>query len=427
MEINQLKTVILDQREDIKLQLKTAIKRDVDLMKIKKYLAHPNILIISGVRRCGKSTLAAMLLEGENFAHINFDDNDLLNFKSEDFNKLMQAFYEIYGSDVEYFIFDEIQNIPGWELFASKLRRTKKVIITGSNANLLSMELSTHLTGRHIDYYLMPFSFTEYLRYNNISHKPDDILITKKKAQINKHLNQYIKSGGFPEVYKFGEVMAENIFDDIINKDILIRRQIKYKAEFKKIALYLLSNYSQEFTFNKLKNVFEIKNVQTLKNYIEYLRESYLIFILERFSYKLKQQVIAPKKIYAIDNALLGKKSGEFSDNIGKKLENIVFLELMRREARNGVKKTIFYFQDHAGREVDFVVKKGKKVAKLIQVSYSLAQIKTKEREIRALSVAGKQLKCNDLCIVTMEDEGEEEFLGKKIKIISLSRFLLEE
>ncbi|KKP71937.1 MAG: hypothetical protein UR65_C0023G0004 [Candidatus Moranbacteria bacterium GW2011_GWE2_35_164] len=426
MEINQLKTVILDQREEIELQLKTSIKRDVDLVKIKKYLSHPNILIISGVRRCGKSTLAAMALEGENFAHINFDDNELLNFKDQDFNKLMQAFYEIYGSDVEYFIFDEIQNIPGWELFAAKLRRTKKVIITGSNANLLSMELSTHLTGRHIDYYLMPFSFAEYLRYQGVNYKPNDIFVTKKKAQINQHLNQYIKLGGFPEVYKFGDVMAENIFDDIINKDVLIRKQIKYKAEFKKIAAYLLANYSQEFTYSKLKNVFDIKNVQTLKNYIEYLRESYLIFILERFSYKLKQQIIAPKKIYAIDNALLGKTSAEFSDNIGKKIENIVFLELMRREARDGKKKTIFYFQDHAGREVDFVVKNGKKVAKLIQVAYSLAQIKTKERELASLLIASEQLTCDNLCIVTMEEEGNEEIDGKKIKIISLSQFLLD-
>lgn len=425
METSQLKTVILDQREDVEEQLKTAIKRDIDLARIRKYLTHPNILIISGVRRCGKSTLAAMVLEGEKFGYINFDDNDLLNFSHLDFNKLLQAFYEIHGKDLEYFIFDEIQNISGWELFAAKLRRTKKLIITGSNANLLSMELSTHLTGRHIDYYLMPFSFAEYLRYRGVNYHPDNLYATKKKAEINLHLDQYIKSGGFPEVYKFDETMAENIFDDIINKDILIRRQIKHKAEFKKIAGYLLANYSQEFTYSKLKNVFAIKNVQTLKNYIEYLRESYLIFILERFSYKLKQQIIAPRKIYAIDNALLGKSSAEFSDNIGKKIENVVFLELARREALAGEKRTIFYWQDHAGREVDFVLKKGKRVAKLIQVAYSLAQMKTRERETTALVIAGEQLKCNDLRIVTMEEEGEERLDGKKIKIIPLSQFLL--
>jgi len=424
MEINQLKNVIINQREEVVEQLQAVIKRDVDLVKIKKYLSHPNVLIITGIRRCGKSTLATMILSGEKFAYINFDDNELINFSSGDFNKLLQAFYELYGSDLQYLIFDEIQNIPGWELFVAKLRRAKRIIITGSNANLLSMELSTHLTGRHIDYYLTTFSFAEYLKYHKVSIGADEIFSTKKKAEIGLHLNDYIKSGGFPEVYKFGEVMADNIFDDIINKDILIRRQIKHKTEFKKVASYLLANYSQEFTYAKLKNVFEIKNIQTLKNYIEYLRESYLVFILERFSFKLKQQVIAPKKIYVIDNALLGKSSAEFSENIGKRIENIVFLELTRRSAQNN-KESVFYWQDHAGREVDFLVKKDRKVVKLIQVAYSLDQLKTKEREIRSLIIGSEQLKCNDLTVVTMEDDGEEIVDGKKIKIVSLGRFLL--
>jgi len=424
MEINQLKNVITDQREEVVEQLKIVIKRDVDLVKIKKYLSHPNVLIITGIRRCGKSTLATMVLSGEKFAYINFDDNELINFNSNDFNKLLQAFYELYGSDLQYLIFDEIQNVPGWELFVSKLRRTKKVIITGSNANLLSTELSTHLTGRHIDYYLTTFSFAEYLKYHKLKLNAGELFSTKKKAEINLYLNSYIKSGGFPEVYKFGEIMADNIFDDILNKDILIRHQIKHKAEFKKVASYLLANYSQEFTYAKLKNVFEVKNVQTLKNYIEYLRESYLVFILERFSFKLKQQAIAPKKIYVIDNALLGKSSAEFSENIGKKIENIVFLELMRRSAQNN-NEHIFYWQDHAGREVDFLVKKDKKVVKLIQVAYSLEQLKTREREIKSLMVGSEQLKCDDLNIITMEDDGEEAIDGKKIKIISLGRFLL--
>ena len=426
MEINKLKSVIIDQREEVEEQLKTVIKRDVDLTKIQKYLSHPNVLIITGIRRCGKSTLATMILRGEKFAYINFDDNELINFRGEDFNKLLQAFYELYGNDLQYLIFDEIQNISGWELFISKLRKTKKIIITGSNANLLSMELSTHLTGRHIDYYLTTFSFAEYLKYHQVKFSHDDLFSTKKKAEINLHLNKYIKFGGFPEVYKFGEVMADNIFDDIINKDILIRQQIKHKTEFKKVASYLLANYSQEFTYAKLKNVFEIKNIQTLKNYIEYLRESYLVFILERFSFKLKQQIIAPKKIYAIDNALLGSSSAEFSDNLGKKIENLVFLELKRRSAQDK-NESVFYWQDHAGREIDFLIKKDKKVAKLIQVAYSLSQLNAKEREIKSLIIGSEQLKCDDLTIVTMEDDGEEVVGGKKIKIVSLGRFLLDE
>jgi predicted AAA+ superfamily ATPase len=358
MVINQLKRIIIDQKEELEKSRKNEniIKRDIDETKVKKYLSSPNILIIKGVRRCGKSTLAVSLLEKEKFGFLNFDDNALSGFKVADFDILLQAFYELFGSDLEYFIFDEIQNIKGWELFAAKLRRTKKIIITGSNAHLLSRELSTHLTGRHTDITLMPFSFKEYLDYHNIKINKNDLYSSTRIAEINRHLDNYMHTGGFPESYKFGTEIAMNIYDDILTKDILQRYNIKHKKTLKEISNYLISLFGNEFSYRKLVKIFEIKNVHTIKNYIDYISDSYIINILQRFSYKLKQQQIAPKKVYSIDLGIISELAFQFSPNMGNILENTVYLELLRRQ------NLIYYWQDSYHWEVDFVIGKKKEL-----------------------------------------------------------------
>ncbi|MEA3449518.1 MAG: ATP-binding protein [Patescibacteria group bacterium] len=428
MTINQLKKIIIDQKEELEKSLKNEniIEREIDISKIKKYLSSPNILIIKGVRRCGKSTLAVSLLKNKKYGFLNFDDNALAGFKIDDFDILLQAFYELFGSDLEYFIFDEIQNIKGWELFAAKLRRTKKIVITGSNAYLLSRELSTHLTGRYISIMLMPFSFKEYLDYHHIKINKNDIYSSAKIAEINKHLNDYMYKGGLPEVYKFGTEMAMNIYDDILTKDILQRHNIRYKKALKEISNYLISLFGNEFSYNKLVKVFEIKNVHTIKNYIDYISDSYIINVLQRFSYKLKQQHIAPKKVYSIDLGIISELAFQFSPNRGNILENTVYLELMRRIHHKNEKKEIYYWQDAYHREVDFVVKKGVKIIQLIQVAYGLDNYNTKNRETKSLIKGSDSLKCNDLTIITRNDEGEEIKNGKKIKIIPLYKFLLD-
>lgn len=428
MEIHQLKRVIINQKEELDniRKKENIINRDINLNIIQKHLSCPNIVIITGVRRCGKSTLSVSVMENKKYGFLNFDDNALASFAVGDFDKLLQAFNELFGSDLEYFIFDEIQNIQGWELFAAKLRRTKKIIITGSNAHLLSGELSTHLTGRHINFTLFPFSFKEYLKYHKIKIGKNDLFSSVKIAEINKHLDDYARQGGFPEVYKFGTEMAMNIYDDILTKDIMLRHNVRHKQALKELSNYLVSQFGKEFTYSKLTKIFEIKNVHTVKNYVDYIINSFALNLLNRFSYKLKQQHIAPKKIYPVDTGIITELAFQFSPNAGSFMENIVFLELLRRKHYQKEKNEIYYWQDAYNKEIDFVIKSGIKITALIQVSHSLDDYNTKTREIKSLLKASENLKCDNLIIITRDDEGEEDYKGKKIKIIPLYKFLLQ-
>jgi predicted AAA+ superfamily ATPase len=371
----------------------------------------------------------------KNLPYINFDDERLFDFTSKDFDLLIQAFYELYG-DFDYVVLDEPHNIQGWELFVSRLRRTKKVIITGSNSKLLSGELATHLTGRYIDFTLFPFSFREFLRFYDFSLSPEDVYSTKKEAQVKKFLDDYLSAGGFPERLIFGREILVRIYSDIIEKDILTRYKIKKKKTFKELTRYLISNFSSEISLNKLKNIFGIKDVHTLKNWISFLENAYLIFILERFSFKLKEQFIAPKKVYCIDTGLAGVIGYKLMEDKGKLMENLVAVELLRRKSYWYNSWEIYYWKDHQQNEVDFVIKEGKDVVQLIQVCYDIEMYKTKEREIKSLVKASKELRCNNLTIINWDYYGEEEVQnqferGKKskkfiIKFIPLWRWLIE-
>lgn len=428
MEIQEIKKIIIDQREEIEalFQKENIIARELDVKKLKQFISHPNVLVISGVRRSGKSVLALLLFKNERYGYINFDDERLVDFTKNDFNNLLQAFYELYGEDLEYFIFDEIHNIENWELFVTRLRRTKKIIVTGSNAKLLSGELSTHLTGRYIDFALYPFSFKEFLRFKGLFLKKEDFYSTKKISQIKRYLEEYIELGGFPEVFKFGKTIISKVYGDIINKDILSRYKIRHKKTFKELAKYLTTNFTQEATYSKLKNIFAIKNVHTIKNYVDYLSSSFLIFVLEKFSFKLKQQVIAAKKIYSIDTGIINSLSFQFSNNIGKLMENIVLLELLRKKSYFDEALEVYFWKDYFDREIDFVLKKGKKVIQLIQVCSDMADFKTKERELKSLIEGSQELRCNNLLLITQDSDKEEKIKGKKIKFIPLWKWLLQ-
>lgn len=416
MQIEFLKKIITEQREEFKKIFREyqIIKRD-KLEYVKPFLLHPNILAILGVRRSGKSVFSILLAQEikEKFGYINFDDERLIELKTEDLDKILQAFYELYG-DIKLIILDEPQNIKGWELFANRLRRTKKVIITGSNSNLLFGELATHLTGRYIDFIIYPFSFKEILNF-----KPNIYLI-EDIAKIQRQLNSYLKGSGFPEFRKFGSRIIEAIYKDIINKDCLSRHEIKNQKTFKELSNYLISNFSSEFTYSKLSNIFNIKDVHTVKNYIDYLKESFLIIVLDRFSPKLKQQVISPKKAYVIDHGICNFLSFKLSKNIGKLLENVVCVEILRKKSVNQ-NLEFYYWKDYQQNEVDFVIKEGKKIKTLIQVCQDLSDSKTKDREIKSLLKASNALKCKNLLIITWDYEAEE----KNIKFVPLWKWLL--
>lgn len=428
MNLEVIKQAIVDQKEDLDdfFRREKIINREVDTRKLQGFLRYPNVLVVTGPRRSGKSTLATMILKGKEYGYLNFDDERLAGFSAPDFNLALEAFYNLYGENTDYFIFDEIQNISGWELFINRLRRTKKIIITGSNANLLSGDLATHLTGRYLEARLYPFSFKEFLRFKKFEVKKEDLYSTKKVSQVKKYLEKYLENGGFPETFKFGSAMVNKIYDDVITKDILLRYGIKNKNAFRQLANYLISNFAGEVNYRKLGRIFAIKNVHTVRNYVDYLSSGFLIFVVEKFSYKLKQQYITSKKVYGIDTGLVNAVAFQFSENAGKVMENAVLIELKRRIDYSEPQPSVFYWQDYSGGEVDFAVKKGNKIIQLIQVCQNLGNIETKEREIKSLIKASGELRCNDLLIITSSEESEEKIAGKKIRRMPLWKWLLK-
>lgn len=416
------KTIIKEQREELEGIEKTEriIPRDL-LPKAIAFLKYPNVVAIVGVRRCGKSVFSYLTVKDKNFGYINFDDERLAMIKADDLNKILQAFYELYPG-LDYIILDEIQNVKNWELFVNRLRRTKRVIITGSNSRLLSGELSTHLTGRYIDIELHPFSFREFLILNKV--KLQDTYTTKEMAEITKHLEDYLRLGGFPEVKKFGKAILPRIYNDIITKDIILRYKVKKIEALRNMARYIITNFSQGISYAKLSRILNVKRIQTISTWISYLEDSFLIFKLERFSFKLKQQIIAPKKIYCIDNGILTTIGFGFSENKGFLIENIVAIELSRRKALNPLFE-IYYWKDHQQNEVDFVIKHGKRIKQLIQVTCAKDKDEIREREIKSLSKCSYELQCNKLSVITWDYEGKEKHKRKTIEFIPLWKWLL--
>lgn len=421
MDINEIKRIILDQKEEIEFIFKNEKIVDREL-NISGSLAHPNVVVIIGPRRAGKSFLSLLSVRDKKFAYINFDD-ERLSFKPEELNQVLESFYELYG-DLDYIILDEIQNVSGWELFVSRLRRTKRVIITGPNSKLLSQELSTHLTGRHIDYNLLPFSFREHLKMKESAVLTGGALSTRHKAEIRREFDIYIQNGGFPEVFKFGRPILKSIYEDIIYKDIILRFKIRKTTSFKELARVLSAQYSREFTYSKLKTIVGIKDIHTLKKFVDYLRSAYLFIVVERFSYKLKQQILAPRKIYSVDTGMIHAMAFRSSEDKGRLYENIAAIELQRKKFYHN-NLEIYYWKNSLGEEVDFCLKSGLKVRELLQVCCDTSDIDTKRRELKSLLKAGTELRCDSLLVLTDNYEAQEIHQGKKIHFMPIWQWLL--
>ncbi len=427
MDVNTIKGVILDQRSQIEytFEKEKIIKREIT--GIDKYLSHPNILVILGIRRCGKSTLSVEILKEKKFAYINFDDDRLVKLEVSDLNKVLQAFYELYGNDLEYIILDEVQEVYGWEKFAARLRVSKKLVVTGSNSKLLSGELATSLTGRHIDFILFPFSFKEYLDY--IGLKVPSVMTTEEKASLTVAINKYLKSGSFPETFIFGAPIIKQIYTDIITKDVVKRHKIKNEVDLRSVSAFLMSNISREFTYSSIRKLTDVKQQVTISKWIKYLEDAYLFFEVNRFSFQLKESIFAPKKIYSVDNGLSIYLSPTLSDRTGILMENAVAIELFRRRSKYTYTNPfdIFYWKDHLQREVDFVIKHDKKISQLIQVTYISDRKALNEREIKNLLIASETLHCSNLLVITWDYEAEEKADGKTIKFIPLWKWLLSQ
>ncbi len=422
MNKTELKAVLIAQKKEIEGILKDNIIDREILESSKKYMDSNMIKVVTGIRRCGKSVFSMQLLKDENFAYVNFDDEKLSGISAEDLNDVLEILHEIYG-DFKYLFLDEMQNIEKWELFVNRCRRQGyNIVLTGSNAKMLSKELAAHLTGRYIELELYPFSFREFLKYFGMKYSEEDFYLPEKIGEIKKRLGEYIETGGFPEVLKYGEIRARyltDLYNAIIGKDIITRYNIRHSKTLKDMAAYLISNYGSFMSYNKLKNIFNIKSVHTIENYVSYIEESYLIFQLFSFSFKVKEQLISPKKIYAIDTGMINAVSSKTFDNKSRLIENIVFLELKR------LGKETFYYKSKQQEEVDFVLKEGLKAKQLIQVCHSLDDENTKNREIKALLKASEELKCKNLLVITWDYEAEEEIKGRKIIYKPLWRWLL--
>ncbi len=425
MDIEQLKQVIIDQRAQLEEKFKKEKIINREDIKIEKYLSHPNAIIILGIRRCGKSTLSEELFRGKKSGYINFDDDRLIKLETSDLNKVLQAFYELYGDDIENIVLDEIQEVYGWEKFVSRLRDTKKVIVTGSNSALLSGELATSLTGRHLDFILFPFSFREYLGYMGTKYL--GALTTAERARVGVALHTYLNEGGFPEVLKFGKDFLKSIYNDIITKDVIKRHKVKNEEDLKAVAAFLMANISKEFSYSSLIKLTGVKHKITISKWVGYLEEAYLFLKLTRFSFKLKEAVFAPKKIYSIDTGLSVYMSPTLSERKGILMENAVAVELSRRTSKIGINAYgIFYWKDHQQREVDFALKNGSKITELIQVTYASDRRYINDREINNLIGASKELRCDNLLVITWDYEAEEKVKGKKIRFVPLWKWLLD-
>lgn len=427
MNVEELKSVIVSQRQQMEelFQQEEIIDREIGLENVRYLLSHPNILAILGVRRSGKSVFTWLLLRDKKFGYINFFDERLASLRSDELSKIVQAFSELY-SETNYFILDEIQIVQGWERFVSRLRTSKRIVITGSNSALLSGDLSSFITGRHSDIVLFPFSFREILKTKGVKLGVDWYQYDDKISAVKRFLEDFLIKGGFPEVQKFGSRILQGIYRDIVENDVILQHKIRNKEAIRSLSLYLASNICKEISFEKLTGYLSIKNGHTVAKYIRYLEESYMFFILQRFSFKLKEQFIAPRKIYIIDTGIAESVAFRVSPDRGRQMENIVFVELMRRNLYLALNQELYYWKDHRGREVDFVLKKGNEIVQLIQVSYVSSKTEINERERDSLILASKDLKCDDLIVITWDYEDEEAKEGKKIKYVPIWKWLLK-
>lgn len=412
-----MKTTILNQRAERDELLSRPYQQRHTKYDADELLQNPLIKLITGPRRVGKSVFALLMLQGKNFAYLNFDDNQLLEKWDEDL--AMSALDDVYP-DYDFMLLDEIQNLPDWDLWISKLyRRGKNLIITGSNANMLSSEMATVLTGRYLQIEMLPFSLDETMRWKNISPDRDE-----QAAQAIVLADDYMRNGGYPETIPARGITKSylsTLFDSILLKDVAQRHNVRNTTDLYNLATYLLSNFCNPISANELAGELGLSSVATTKKFCDYLNEPYLFFYLPRFNNKLKLMNKAPKKVYIVDNGFVQSTAFNLSENLGRLLENQVFVELLRRGYIPG--QTLFYYRTRNDKEIDFVTRKSTKVEQLIQVCYDMTSEKTRKRELDALVEAAEELHCDNLLVITNSQEEKIEWKQTTILGTSIQKF----
>lgn len=431
MDKNKLKELLIEYKQRFLTTRTDLIRRKIQ-DNIEPFIKFKEVVIITGPRRGGKSSLMKLICDDlikkdkvppSNILYLNFEDERFIDFNTSDFAHTYELFLQINKPMGRlYFFLDEIQNVTGWERWVNRLYENEniKIFITGSNASLLSSEISTALTGRNRTITNFPFSFGEFLIFKNYKLQKNNFYQTEKRAVIKSFFQEYLRLGGYPEIIKINDpTLLEQYFKDIIYRDILPRYSIKKIKEIRELCLFLASNLASIHSYYKLQSLIGVKSINTVKTYLEILEEAFLFFRINLFDYSIKRQIYNPSKIYIIDTALGNSISFKFSENIGHIYENLVFLELKRRN------KEIYYWKSKKGKEVDFLIKKGLNIEEAIQVSYNLNYKKTLDREIESLMIAKDEFKIKHLSIITEDEEAEKEMGDVKIKIIPLWKWLL--
>ncbi len=412
-----LKQIILEQQEMLHSSGKIYVQRYV----ADEWLKTTEILILSGVRRSGKSVLMQQLrgcLQEKDF-FFNFDDERLANFKLEDFQTLQECFFELFGEQHTYY-FDEIQNIEGWERYVRRLyNEGNKIIITGSNARMLSRELGTHLTGRYIQVEIYPFSFKEYLQMREVALTAKTLYTTAGRALMMNEFSNYLTNGGFPKYIQEGSTSyLSSLYESIIYRDILTRNGLTNEKEMLELMFYLASNATKRVTYSSLSKIVGVQHPETIKNYLEYIQQTYLIFQLFRYETSVKKQMASPKKIYFVDNAIINRIGFNATENRGVFLENMVFVELKRRGL------DVFYYSDK--KECDFIVRHGINITDAYQVTWSISDPQTREREIAGLREAMRAYSLSKGYVITFEGKETISFEdGTVVEVIPAWEWLL--
>ena len=414
-----MKTIILNQRKErdellSRPYLTRRNSQDADML-----LSSHLIKLITGPRRVGKSTQALLMLRNKNFAYLNFDSQPLLD--AWDANLVMRMLDDVYPG-YEYILLDEVQNLDAWDLWVSELYRLgKNLVITGSNAKMLSSEMATVLTGKYLQVEMLPFSLEEFFDWNKIDLKA---LKPEQQTDASVLTDDYLRNGGYPEAVVSRQLTRsylDTLFDSIVWKDVAKRHNVRNTTDLNNLAMYLVSNFCNPVTANDLTEELGFSSVNTTKKFMDYLHEPYLFYFLPRYNNKLKLMKKAPRKVYVVDNGFVAAKAFALSENLGRLLENQVFIELIRRGYDTD--KTMFYYRSRNDKEVDFVLRKGPHIECLVQVCYDMSSTKTEKREVDSLVECAGELKCDNLVIVTNNDERTLEKDGYKIDVIPILKF----
>lgn len=430
-----IKTLIFEWK---KKELPEIFDRDSTLQEYSE-IKPPKIIVLSGFRRVGKTYLVFQFIKEllkkigrEQAVYLNFED-ERIPLRTEFLTDLIPAIKEISSNEIKFLFLDELQNIPNWSKWARRIYDNERIrlFITGSSSKLSNKEIPTELRGRFLEIKVFPLSFKEFLEFKKIKIDSKELKYSKNsKAELIRNLNEYIIYGSLPEIILSVEnkkfEIAQQYYQTVVRRDIIERFKIENEEGLKAMLRLLLNstNYSISKTYDTLKSLnYEIGKT-TLQHYLKYVENSYFIFSLPIFSFKIKDQMQYPRKIYFIDNVFINALSTKFSKDLGRLYENAVAIDLLRKNS--GKDLEVFYWKNYLHEEVDFVIKEGFKIKKLIQVCYDLEDIEIKKREVRALIKASKELRCNNLFIITRDYESEEKFKSKKIKFVPIWKWLLE-